>query len=491
VQINFTSASKSPGLGRTFAKKMNQQQQPLLLQQQQQQNPLDNHHDVDREETSLSLTTTSSETLTPESPSYSAASACNYKALSGAARDQDKAASSLLVRQSNPNDISNNNDQEDDPVMLEDSFSDEEDDTRQQQQQSRMDTVEFGSILELTTNRRLPSTIYEDASAPLLSLRTTTPISDNNQRGSVGNLQAYLQQEEPFNTDSYSTPGSLRSFQQQQTAQQMQQQFLPYYTITRFLQRASQLLLQPHHTQPFASATWIGFWALFLVACGNHVLMPVRDAIALSVGVQHMPALTLASTSLAVLSSVPIGWLFEAPNPSRRRLWKNMGLTRGETQGTSLALFYRCFAGILVAYAAFFWALQVLQSTTTTKSSGSSTSRTSRSLADGESTTTPDSPYWDMNYLWTRIGQLAYIMFFLIVHLMKLHSTSLIWGVTTEAMEYEEVARKKSHMESSKMRLQRLALIGFGGTLGGILGRYVAYDIRRAAREMNSSYTLL
>lgn len=67
------------------------------------------------------------------------------------------------------------------------------------------------------------------------------------------------------------------------------------------------------------------------------------------------------------------------------------------------------------------------------------------------------------------VGQFLYVAFFLVVHLMRLHSLSLVWGVTTEAMEYEEVARKQHR--GSKTRLQRLAFIGFGGTLGGILGR--------------------
>jgi hypothetical protein len=34
-----------------------------------------------------------------------------------------------------------------------------------------------------------------------------------------------------------------------------------------------------------------------------------------------------------------------------------------------------------------------------------------------------------------KFGKVIYIMFFLVVHLMKLHSLSLIWGVTTEAMD--------------------------------------------------------
>jgi hypothetical protein len=117
-----------------------------------------------------------------------------------------------------------------------------------------------------------------------------------------------------------------------------------------------------------------------------------------------------------------------------------------------------------------------------------------------------------------KFASIIYIMFFLVVHLMKLHSLSLIWGVTTEAMEYEENAeRRRQAMEDKKEemmsmtrrssagglvlsgssggfgrsqgnsqnsgggssnkpshsanRLKRLGFVGFGGTLGGILGR--------------------
>jgi hypothetical protein len=119
-----------------------------------------------------------------------------------------------------------------------------------------------------------------------------------------------------------------------------------------------------------------------------------------------------------------------------------------------------------------------------------------------------------------RFGSIIYIMFFLVVHLMKLHSLSLIWGVTAEAMEYEENAERrrqtmkekeedrmsmtksrsagglvlcggggfgKGNVEEkpmpsqsqgsggktshSALRLKRLGFVGFGGTLGGILGR--------------------
>jgi hypothetical protein len=64
-----------------------------------------------------------------------------------------------------------------------------------------------------------------------------------------------------------------------------------------------------------------------------------------------------------------------------------------------------------------------------------------------------------------------------VVHLMKLHSISLVWGVTSEAMEYEDVARNGQQKKLgqkpkvTKTRLQRLSMVGFGGTLGGIWGR--------------------
>ena len=130
-----------------------------------------------------------------------------------------------------------------------------------------------------------------------------------------------------------------------------------------------------------------------------------------------MPTLTLASTILAFCSSVPIGWLFEAPDPNRRRLLKRMGLTRGETQGTSLALFYRCFALSLIAFVIVFQVIEILQNSSL-----------------------------DLHSLFSGVGKMAYIAFFLIVHLMKLHSTSLVWGVASEAMEYEDVARKRSKL---------------------------------------------
>jgi len=131
-----------------------------------------------------------------------------------------------------------------------------------------------------------------------------------------------------------------------------------------------------------------------------------------------------------------------------------MGLTRGETQGTSLALFYRCFALSLLSYAVGFKIVKWYKS-------------------DAHALTEQNDG-WALSLL-TIVGQVMYVAFFLVVHLMKLHSLSLVWGVTTEAMEYEDAARKRNNdMTNSKTRLQRLAFVGFGGTLGGILGSIIA-----------------
>ena len=264
-----------------------------------------------------------------------------------------------------------------------------------------------------------------------------------------------------------------------------------------------------------ASATWIGFWALLHVTCATYVLTPMRDAIALAVGVDAMPQLTLASTVLAFCSSVPIGWLFEAPDPSRRLVWKRMGLTRGETQGTSLALFYRCFALILISYAIGFPLLEWIHTTvlrTTTNNNNNSAMmmdapHEERLLHEAHEQEAPNENAFHewvstvlsmVPHVTTMVSMMRqglYIAFFLVVHLMKLHSLSLVWGVTTEAMEYEDVARQKQQQQAQAepmtdhptdpnttatsfpkpiTRLQRLGLIGFGGTLGGILGSVLA-----------------
>ena len=309
------------------------------------------------------------------------------------------------------------------------------------------------------------------------------------------------------------------------------------------------------HIHTHGGSALAGFAALLLVTCANYMLGPMRDAAALAVGVTHIPALTLVSTVLALGSSVPVGWLFEAPDPRRRRVWKRMGLTRGETQGTSLALFYRVFAFLLLSYALGF---QMVERLGKSKREGGGVDGGGESPGIGEE----ESAVILLGCLFLRIlgvlgiptehpllssihdylkshqelsipslllntcscvvnkfGKVIYIMFFLVVHLMKLHSLSLIWGVTTEAMEYEENAEQRrknkeknitkissggglvmmggsnnspsrggsspsrtrsSSFSSSRppskssLRLKRLAFVGFGGTLGGILGSVIA-----------------
>mmetsp|Transcript_13256 Transcript_13256/g.21747 ORF Transcript_13256/g.21747 Transcript_13256/m.21747 type:complete len:1038 (+) Transcript_13256:201-3314(+) len=315
---------------------------------------------------------------------------------------------------------------------------------------------------------------------------------------------------------------------------------------------------QKRHTH--GGSALAGFAALLLVTCANYMLGPMRDAAALAVGVTHIPALTLASTVLALGSSVPVGWLFEAPDPRRRRVWKRMGLTRGETQGTSLALFYRVFAFLLLSYALGF---QVVERFGKSKRDGDGVddggersglgeeesavillgclflrilgvlgiptehplfSSVNDYLKSHQELSIPSLLLNTCSCIVNKFGKVIYIMFFLVVHLMKLHSLSLIWGVTTEAMEYEENAeqRRKSternitkissggglimmgggnnnsltrggsspssspsrarsasfssskKQSKSSLRLKRLAFVGFGGTLGGIIGSVIA-----------------
>ena len=302
-----------------------------------------------------------------------------------------------------------------------------------------------------------------------------------------------------------------------------------------------------------------GFSALLLVTCANYMLGPMRDAAALAVGVSHIPALTLASTVLALGSSVPVGWLFEAPDPRRRKTWKRMGLTRGETQGTSLALFYRVFAFLLLSYALGFKMVDMFGAKSGTMTSGGDEDISESTIAvvwtfflrlgqrvgmpmdhfvvslehfasripyieqytssirllstwqSFQDVSIPSHFVYGFKSVISQFGSIIYIMFFLVVHLMKLHSLSLIWGVTTEAMDYEENAELRQMQEKEKrssgdltrntssgglatlggeqsakssdgknggrkqsksqLRLKRLAFVGFGGTLGGILGR--------------------
>jgi hypothetical protein len=285
----------------------------------------------------------------------------------------------------------------------------------------------------------------------------------------------------------------------------------------------SRIFLPKSHTHRSGSA-FAGFLSLLCLTCANYVLSPMRDAAALAIGVSHIPHLTIASTLLAVGSSVPVGWLFEAPNPERGgRSWRGrVGLTRGETQGTSLALFLRCFAVVLMGYALTFSVMDWV---------GWSSDETAE---EEVSSLIGDGGLWSwiielLSNLLAKCGKGFYIAFFLIVHLMKLHSLSLIWGVTSEAMEYEEQAERRERrlrkkradirrntqngtvynevllelhqneicsvdedeeddvkgkgstqnpnvpqIKKSKMSsvsLKRLAFVGFGGTLGGIIGR--------------------
>jgi len=227
----------------------------------------------------------------------------------------------------------------------------------------------------------------------------------------------------------------------------------------------------------------------------NYMLGPMRDAAALKVGVTHIPILTLASTILALASSVPMGWLFEAPDPSRRgRIWGRVGLTRGETQGTSLALFLRCFAICLIGYAFSFKLLDLLANAWSNgdddedAAASEEIDNTELFRLEGESFSTYLSRAGSM--VLGKFGKVFYVAFFLVVHLMKLHSISLMWGVTSEAMEYEEQAELRAlrkmgkqddgvasgNGKSSKQtgaRLKKLAFVGFGGTLGGIIGSVI------------------
>eukprot|EP00586_Coscinodiscus_wailesii_P000614 CAMPEP_0172481924 /NCGR_PEP_ID=MMETSP1066-20121228/8113_1 /TAXON_ID=671091 /ORGANISM="Coscinodiscus wailesii, Strain CCMP2513" /LENGTH=161 /DNA_ID=CAMNT_0013244655 /DNA_START=135 /DNA_END=617 /DNA_ORIENTATION=- len=108
----------------------------------------------------------------------------------------------------------------------------------------------------------------------------------------------------------------------------------------------------------YQGVTLPSFLALLFSTCSNYMLAPIRDATALTIGVHHIPNLTIASTILALASSVPVGWLFEAPDPSRRRFFRNWGLTRGDTQGSSLALFYRFFAFFLLVFGCGSWVME-------------------------------------------------------------------------------------------------------------------------------------
>jgi len=235
----------------------------------------------------------------------------------------------------------------------------------------------------------------------------------------------------------------------------------------RTLTYISQTFIPNSAKSTHSGSALAGFLSLLLVTCSSYMLSPMRDAAALAVGVSHIPSLTLASTVLALASSVPVGWLFEAPNPARRgRFYNRVGITRGETQGTSLALFYRCFAFCLVGYAVGFKIVEMLGGTD--EDGGADGDAAAADIDDGVcpageeygaeegqcvaaagaaalSISTVISLLRSIltQIVKSRFGKLFYVAFFLVVHLMKLHSLSLIWGVTSEAMEYEEQAEKR------------------------------------------------
>jgi len=181
----------------------------------------------------------------------------------------------------------------------------------------------------------------------------------------------------------------------------------------------------------------------------------------------------MASTALALASGVPVGWLFEAPNPTRKSFLKVVGLTRGETQGSSLALFYRCFAVFLLIYALGWYAFEEDEN----RNNNGSDEAMQYGMISSFS-------WWlrlclrnFLLFLKLKTGNLGNVVFFLVVHIMRLHGISLIWGVASEALEYEERAEKNTTNQQEgkrgRVRLKRLSFIGFGGTLGGIIGSII------------------
>ncbi|VEU38271.1 unnamed protein product [Pseudo-nitzschia multistriata] len=249
--------------------------------------------------------------------------------------------------------------------------------------------------------------------------------------------------------------------------------FIPHYGCTRITYAISRYIFDDTNDD-YAVATWLGFWALFNVSCANYILKPIMDSIVLQLGVENLASLTFAGTILSFLSSVPIGWLFEAPDPKRRKVFKKMGMTRGETQGTSLALFYRFFALSALSYAVGFqlvdWVrkLEWIKNYVIIK----------WIFGINEDGTNKDAI---IPFLLDKLGQFMYVAFFLLVTLMTRHSTSLVWGVTTEAMEYEEIARKQHGNPSkpNKTQLERLNRIQFGATIGGIWGSVLASSLAK------------
>jgi hypothetical protein len=237
------------------------------------------------------------------------------------------------------------------------------------------------------------------------------------------------------------------------------------------LNRLSSIFIAPNSLR--SGSAFAGFLSLLLITMANYMLGPMRDAAALRVGVSYIPMLTMASTTIALASSVPMGWLFEAPNPTRKgKHWRHrVGLTRGETQGTSLALFLRCFAVCLVGYAITFKLMYLLSWKSDDDEEGGNGSSVGES---GKDLHLLVDLYQSFQFrqderllafisrvaskIMEKFGKFFYVAFFLVVHLMKLHSISLMWGVTSEAMEYEEQAelRQKRRERAQRLNLNRI-----------------------------------
>lgn len=148
-------------------------------------------------------------------------------------------------------------------------------------------------------------------------------------------------------------------------------------------------------------------------------------------------------------------------------------MTRGETQGTSLALFYRFFALSALSYAMGFMLVDWIRKLEWIKNYGV----IKLIFGTNEDGTNKDAI---IPFLLDKLGLFMYVAFFLLVTLMTRHSTSLVWGVTSEAMEYEEIARKQhGNPRKDKTELQRLNRIQFGGTIGGIWGSVIASSLAK------------
>ncbi len=327
----------------------------------------------------------------------------------------------------------------------------------------RASSNRMSTPIRKTTTSTLDTNSYNSGSLIQSALNSTAPVSPLGAGSPIG-ASLVLRN---TNDDIPSKSNSSEKFSTPRTSSFVGHDknsstsfFTPQYFCTKIAYAISRRVFDDG-CDDFGVATWLGFWAYLNVSCANLILKPIMDAVVLELGVENQPKLILASSILAFLSSVPIGWLFEAPDPKRRKVFKKMGMTRGETQGTSLALFYRLFAFCATSYAIGF------------------------KLVDTEwifGTSDSGEKLAMLTFLFKKSYQVVYIAFFLVIHLMKLHSTSLVWGVTTEAMEYEEIARKQHENASTnnptkpkkvKTRFQRLSRIQLGGTLGSIWGRYV------------------